>query len=183
MNDNDKRIYYTMGEVCEMFDLQPSTIRHWERQFTLINPSRNAKGNRLFDKSSLEALRLVYHLIKERGMTLEGAKKSIKGGDLNSLNRDAELHERLMKIRTALVEVREELKGNRNELFEIEPLDEGELKDGAEIEKDVVVQRFDQNGEPIKESTPAKRSRRGRRRKGDTDKSRELFAYFEQQLF
>ncbi|MFR9649490.1 MAG: MerR family transcriptional regulator [Rikenellaceae bacterium] len=167
-----------MGEVCEMFDLQPSTIRHWEREIPQINPTRNAKGNRLFDKKALEALRLVYHLVKEQGMTLDGAKRSLKSGNYDVMNREAELLERLMKIRAELVEVREELKDElsvvvaENTLFEAEPVEQRES----------VVQRFDKDGEPIVEPTPAK-ARRGRRRKSDTDKSRELFAYFEQQLF
>ena len=67
-----------MGEVAEMFDVNTSLIRHWESQFSILRPKRNKKGNRLFSPEDVENLKMIYHLVKERGMTLEGAKKALR---------------------------------------------------------------------------------------------------------
>jgi len=73
-----KKIYYTMGEVSEMFDVNPSLIRFWEQKFDILKPDKNKKGNRLFTPADIENLKLIYHLVKENGMTLAGAQKRIK---------------------------------------------------------------------------------------------------------
>ena len=73
-----EKLFYSMGEVAEMFDVNASLIRHWESQFSVIRPNRNKKGNRLFSPQDVENLKLIYHLVKERGITLEGAKKALK---------------------------------------------------------------------------------------------------------
>jgi len=73
-----EKLFYSMGEVAEMFDVNASLIRHWESQFSVIRPKRNKKGNRLFSPRDVENLKLIYHLVKERGMTLEGAKKALR---------------------------------------------------------------------------------------------------------
>ncbi len=100
-----------MGEVAEMFDVNQSLIRHWEKQFDVLRPKRNKKGNRLFTPQDVENLKLIYHLVKERGMTLEGARKALRRHRTDSaVPRDAELMERLQRIRSLLVEVREQLK-------------------------------------------------------------------------
>ena len=104
-----KKMFYSMGEVSEMFDVNPSLIRHWESKFDCLRPHKNKKGNRLFSPSDVEKLKRIYHLVKERGMTLEGANKAMKSSR-GVLSRDTELLERLQRIRAALVEVREELR-------------------------------------------------------------------------
>ena len=104
-----KKMFYSMGEVSEMFDVNPSLIRHWESKFDCLRPHKNKKGNRLFSPSDVEKLKQIYHLVKERGMTLEGANKAMKSSR-GVLARDTELLERLQRIRAALVEVREELR-------------------------------------------------------------------------
>ena len=112
-----EKLFYTMGEVAEMFDVNTSLIRHWESQFPMLRPRRNKKGNRLFTPQDIDHLKMIYHLVKECGMTLEGAKKALrKGAAANSVERDTELMERLQKIRSLLVEVREELKSDEGEL-------------------------------------------------------------------
>ena len=119
-----EKLFYTMGEVAEMFDVNTSLIRHWESQFPLLRPKRNKKGNRLFTPQDVEQLKMIYHLVKECGMTLEGAKKALrKGSAASSVERDAELMERLQRIRALLVEVREDLKS-----------DEGVVDDGDELQ-------------------------------------------------
>ena len=72
------KLYYSMGALAEMFAVNTSLIRHWESQFDILRPKRNKKGNRLFSPQDVESLKLIYHLVKERGMTLEGAKKALR---------------------------------------------------------------------------------------------------------
>lgn len=106
-----EKLYYSMGEVAEMFDVNQSLIRHWESQFSVLRPKRNKKGNRLFTPQDVENLKRIYHLVKECGMTLEGAKPAMRrqpAGD--AADRSGELLERLQRIRALLVEVREDLK-------------------------------------------------------------------------
>lgn len=108
-----EKLFYSMGEVAEMFDVNQSLIRHWESQFRVLQPKRNKKGNRLFSPQDVETLKLIYHLVKERGMTLDGARKAIgrrPQTDGRGVDRDAELMERLQRIRAMLVEVREDLR-------------------------------------------------------------------------
>lgn len=109
-----EKLFYSMGEVAEMFDVKTSLIRHWDSQFSILKPKRNKKGNRLFSPQDVENLKVIYHLVKERGMTLEGAKKAMKrraaGGPDSEIKREAELMTRLRHIRALLVEVREDLK-------------------------------------------------------------------------
>lgn len=102
------KLLYSMGEVTEMFDVNASLIRYWESKFDCIKPHKNKKGNRMFTPSDIENLKLIYHLVKEKGMTLEGANKTMKrrGG---KVKRDVSLLERLHHIRAMLVDVREAL--------------------------------------------------------------------------
>ena len=111
------KLFYSMGEVAEMFDVNTSLIRHWESRFSILRPKRNKKGNRLFSPEDVENLKMIYHLVKERGMTLEGAKKALRKAPSESgVDRDAELMERLQRIRALLVEVREDLKAGEGEI-------------------------------------------------------------------
>ena len=188
-----KKLYYTMGEVAEMFDVNASLIRYWESKFSCIRPHKNKKGNRLFTPEDIERLKQIYHLVKERGMTLEGANKVMRASSKsNDLSRDTEMLERLQRIRAALVEVREELKlgvGERIVDSEIE-----EPKSEVEIAAEPVVEEVvaepaaasvtESAAEPVVEvqaEQPKKRTVR-RKKKGDDD-NKELFPFYEQSLF
>lgn len=105
------KIFYTMGEVAEMFDVNASLIRYWGTQFSCLKPQRNKKGNRLFSKSDIETLKLIYHYVKERGMTLEGAKRALRGDRSQDKTGSAnvELLERLQSLRSMLIAVRDSL--------------------------------------------------------------------------
>ena len=72
------KLYYTIGEVAEMFGVNTSLIRFWEREFDIIKPKKNKKGNRLFTPEDLDNFKVIYNLVKEQGLTLEGAKKYLK---------------------------------------------------------------------------------------------------------
>lgn len=101
-------MFFSMGEVSEMFDVNPSLIRFWEKRFDVLKPRKNAKGNRLFTPEDVENLKLIYHLVKEKGMTLAGAEKYIKDNK-NALRRDVQILEHLGRIRAALLEIKSEL--------------------------------------------------------------------------
>jgi DNA-binding transcriptional MerR regulator len=123
-----EKIYYSMGEVAEMLCVSPSLVRFWEKRFDIIAPRKNKKGNRLFSPEDVRNLKTIYHLTKERGMTLAGAEKQLKARR-GGIERDMEIAERLGAIRALLVEVRNELGGNENYELRItnyEESDEGE---------------------------------------------------------
>lgn len=116
------KIYYSMGEVAEMFDVNPATIRFWESKFDILRPGKNKKGNRLFTPKDVDDLKLVYHLVKEKGMTLAGAQKRIKENP-DGISRDMEITDRLLKIRSLLLEIREELKTDDGEVYRDDEFD------------------------------------------------------------
>ena len=128
-----KKIYYSMGEVAEMFDVRPSLIRHWESQFACLKPHKNQKGNRMFTEADIEKLKQIYHLVKERGMTLKGAAQVMRRSSQDELARQTQLLERLQRIRAALIEVREELKtGDGEQVVEESGDDDVEVAVAAE---------------------------------------------------
>lgn len=82
----DKR-YYSIGEVARAFNVNASLIRFWDKEFDILKPKKNAKGNRLFTPEDVKNLQLIYHLVKERGFTLEGAKTHLKEGQKKTLDK------------------------------------------------------------------------------------------------
>ena len=72
------KLYYSIGEVSEILNVNPSLLRFWEKEFDVIKPSKNKKGNRIYKANDLKNLKLIHYLVKERGFTLEGAKKKLK---------------------------------------------------------------------------------------------------------
>jgi DNA-binding transcriptional MerR regulator len=72
------KLYYSIGEVAAMFDVNTSLIRFWEKEFNSIQPKKNRKGNRMFTPKDIDNLQVIYHLLKERGYTIEGAKKKVE---------------------------------------------------------------------------------------------------------
>lgn len=73
-----EKLYYSIGEVAEMFKVNTSLIRFWEKEFSIIKPLKNKKGNRLFTPKDIDNFHLIFHLVKEKGMTLKGAQKNLK---------------------------------------------------------------------------------------------------------
>ncbi|MBN1925442.1 MAG: MerR family transcriptional regulator [Prolixibacteraceae bacterium] len=100
--------FYTIGEVADMFGVNTSLIRFWEKTFDNIKPQKNNKGNRLFTPEAVDEVRLVFHLVKERGMTLEGAKQKIKQNKEDTIQ-EHEIVKRLQTIREMLTNIRDEL--------------------------------------------------------------------------
>lgn len=176
-------MFYTMGEVAEMFDVNQSLIRHWERQFDVLRPKRNKKGNRLFSPQDVERLKIIYHLVKERGMTLDGARKALRRHRADEdVPREVELMERLQRIRSLLVEVREELKEGPVSAYTERVADVlEEVESHSEVEKEPAVNPAPET-ESAQQQQAARPNRKPRRRKDDDDDN-ELFAFYEQSLF
>ncbi len=201
-----KKIYYSMGEVAEMFDVRPSLIRHWESQFACLKPHKNQKGNRMFTESDIEKLKQIYHLVKERGMTLKGAAQVMRRSSQDELARQTKLLEHLQHIRATLIEVREELKMDEGEQIVDSVVDEMEAVEVAdpaiapkaepakkkpkaeprpktEPEPMPVVEQMPEvvQEEAASEEQPKRRA--VRRKKKSEDENKELFPFYEQSLF
>ena len=102
------KIYYTIGEVAKMFDVKTSLIRFWEKEFDIIQPKKNKKGNRLFTPRDVENFRIIYHLVKERGFTLKGAKDKLNENKEDVINK-VEIVKSLKTIRKFLEDLKKEL--------------------------------------------------------------------------
>jgi DNA-binding transcriptional MerR regulator len=107
-SDNIEKIYYTIGEVAGMFNVNTSLIRYWEKEFDIIRPKKNKKGNRLFTKKDVENFHLIYHLVKEKGLTLKGAKMKLKENK-NEATENFEVIKKLKHIKQALIDIRDHL--------------------------------------------------------------------------
>jgi len=103
-----EKLFYPIGEVAQMFKLSVSAIRYWEKEFDILKPKKNKKGNRMFTKKDVDNLRIIYHLTKERGFTLEGAKKKLWENKADTID-NVKIINHLKNIRQFLVEFREEL--------------------------------------------------------------------------
>jgi len=103
-----EKIYYTIGEVAELFDVNQSLIRFWEKEFDILRPQKNKKGNRLFTKYDIENLKLIYHLVKERGYTLQGAKDKLRQNRENVVN-TVQMIASLNQVKEFLLELKKEL--------------------------------------------------------------------------
>ena len=77
--NKDLKLYFSISEVAQMFDVNESTLRFWEKEFDIINPRKTSKGTRFYKQEDIDAVRLIYHLVKERGMTLAGARAKTEG--------------------------------------------------------------------------------------------------------
>lgn len=201
------KLLYSMGEVTEMFDVNASLIRYWESKFDCIKPHKNKKGNRMFTPSDVENLKLIYHLVKEKGMTLEGANNTMKRRG-KSVKRDVSILERLQNIRAMLVEVRNSLGEDSPAEYEapIEAVNDLITDVEAEAKAEVmeaVTTAEEQKEEPAAEEAPRRRGRPRkvvaeestetseqkeqpavrRRTKKKSDDNKELFPFYEQSLF
>ncbi|MBP3433278.1 MAG: MerR family transcriptional regulator [Alistipes sp.] len=201
------KLLYSMGEVTEMFDVNASLIRYWESKFDCIKPHKNKKGNRMFTPSDVENLKLIYHLVKEKGMTLEGANNTMKRRG-KSVKRDVSILERLQNIRAMLVEVRNSLGEDSPAEYEapIEAVNDLITDVEAEAKAEVmeaVTTAEEQKEEPAAEEAPRRRGRPRkvvaeesadsaeksekpavrRRAKKKNDENKELFPFYEQSLF
>ena len=103
-----EKLYYSIGEVAAMFNVNTSLIRFWEKEFDIIKPRKNKKGNRLFTQNDIDNFHIIFHLVKERGMTLKGAKMKLKENKEDA-EHNFEIVRSLENIKQMLEEVRESL--------------------------------------------------------------------------
>jgi DNA-binding transcriptional MerR regulator len=106
--DLPEKRYYAIGEVARAFDVNTSLIRFWEKEFEVLKPKKNAKGNRKFTPEDITNLKFIYHLVKERGFTLEGAKTHLKEEKQKSLE-TFEIISKLEDIKAQLLKIKEQL--------------------------------------------------------------------------
>ena len=99
-----EKLYYSIGEVAEMLEVPISTIRFWENEFVILKPMKNKKGNRLFTPADIKNLRIIYHLVKDEGMTLSGAKKRLSEKWAET-DYKYEINEYLLKIKSLLLDI------------------------------------------------------------------------------
>lgn len=106
--DLPEKRYYSIGEIAKAFDVNASLIRFWEKEFDILKPKKNAKGNRMFTPEDLKNLKTIFHLVKEKGFTLEGAKDFLKNSKKTSLN-TIEIIEKLELIKKQLLIIKNEI--------------------------------------------------------------------------
>lgn len=107
LNLPEKR-YYSIGELSKAFDVNASLIRFWDKEFDILKPKKNAKGNRMFTPEDVKNLQLIFHLVKERGFTLEGAKTHLKEGQKKTMDK-FEIVSKLEGIKAQLMQIKEGL--------------------------------------------------------------------------
>jgi DNA-binding transcriptional MerR regulator len=104
--DLPEKRYYSMGEIATAFDVNQSLIRFWDKEFDILKPKKNAKGNRMFNPEDVKNLQLIFHLVKERGFTLEGAKTHLKEGQKKTLDK-FEIISKLESVKQQLLNIKE----------------------------------------------------------------------------
>lgn len=103
-----EKVYFSIGEVASMFEVATSHIRFWEKEFDIINPKKNSRGDRMFTKEDIENFKLIFHLVKEKGLTLQGAKDVLKNKKHHAMEK-YELIKSLTKVREFLTDLKDNL--------------------------------------------------------------------------
>ena len=107
--NKDLKLYYSVSEVAQMLGVSESLLRFWEKEFPQIAPKKAGRGIRQYRKEDIDTLKLIYHLVKEQGMTLQGARQRLEVNNKNQTTSNFELLERLRAIREELVGMRDAL--------------------------------------------------------------------------
>lgn len=112
LNTNkDHKLFYSIKEVADMFGVTDTLLRYWEKEFPIISPKKGSRNVRQYTKEDLEQIKLVYHLVKEKGMTLEGAKKALRGNKKGGTDHTMEVVTRLQGIKAELLTIKKQLGG------------------------------------------------------------------------
>ena len=106
--DKSPKIYYSIGELAKMLNVNTSLVRFWEKEFEILKPKKNNKGNRQFTKEDVKNCHLLYHLVKERGYTLNGAKDVLKA-DISELKNQKLILDKMERIKSFLLKLKEQL--------------------------------------------------------------------------
>lgn len=109
--ETTEKLFYSISEVSEMFDLNASTLRFWEKEFEFLKPSKNKKGNRLFTQKDIDSIAKIVELVKQKGFTIQGAKEQLKSGAAENMSpaNTAEVIAKLQKIKEKLLDIRDQL--------------------------------------------------------------------------
>jgi len=102
------KLYYSIGEVAIIFDVNASLLRFWEKEFKILKPKKNKKGNRMFTKKDINNIQLIFYLVKERGYTLDGAKAKLKD-NVDDIIENQEIVNRLKIVKEFLIEIKANL--------------------------------------------------------------------------
>ena len=102
-----EKLYYSIGEVAKAFDVNTSLIRYWEQEFPIIKPKKNKKGNRYFTPSDLQNLQIIYHLVKEKGYTLDGARVALTTN--SKISETVSMIDRLQYVKAELIKLKDSL--------------------------------------------------------------------------
>lgn len=102
---SSEKMYFSIGELARAFDVNASLIRFWDKEFDILKPKKNSKGNRQFTQEDVKNLKLIYHLVKERGFTLEGAKTHLKEGQKKTLDK-FEIISKLEAVKAQLLSIK-----------------------------------------------------------------------------
>jgi DNA-binding transcriptional MerR regulator len=108
MSNEIKKVYYTIGEVAEKFNVTASLLRFWESEFSMLKPKKNKKGDRRYTEKDIEIIQTIYHLVKEKGYTLQGAKEMIRTKSHQPPDKAA-IIESLEKLKSFLTELNDKL--------------------------------------------------------------------------
>ncbi len=100
------KLYYSIGEVARMFNVNESTLRFWEKEFNILKPRKTEKGTRTYKQEDIDKVRLIYHLLKERGMTVAGARQRLKDNKETTIQRE-EIVNRLKHVKKELLAMRD----------------------------------------------------------------------------
>ena len=103
-----EKVLFNIGEVAQIIGVETSAVRYWENQFETLKPQKNKKGNRLFTKEDIEQVKLINYLIRERGLTIKGAKQKLKENCEETVQ-NFEIVKRLQEIKQELVEIRDKM--------------------------------------------------------------------------
>jgi DNA-binding transcriptional MerR regulator len=102
------KLYYSIGEISKMFNVNASLIRFWEKEFSIIHPQKNRKGNRVFTAKDIDNFRLIYNLVKEKGFTIQGAREHL-ANNKSTAEKNLEVIKSLQEIKGFLVQISKEL--------------------------------------------------------------------------
>ena len=107
-NKSTEKLFYKISEVAEIFDINISAVRFWEKEFDILKPKKNKKGNRLFTHKDIENIKIIHYLLKEQGFTVEGAKKKLKENKSDTID-NVQIINHLKEIKKFLSKLKEEL--------------------------------------------------------------------------
>ena len=117
LKEETQKLYYSISEVSEMFEINASTIRFWEKEFEVLKPTKNKKGNRLFTQKDIDLIKQIVELVKQKGFTIQGAKEQLKnksskkivtpsiGIDFETSTKNAEVISKLQHIKAKLIDL------------------------------------------------------------------------------